>query len=131
MGNAGSFSQFSAQVAKKKKAFGTKYAAMEGHYKTNFYSNTGLFPAKLGRTMTNTVDNWGLVNKPHFQDILKQYSQRFRALLGGSLLSNEQADDIHVLLQEGNRYAGSDRSEKDDIGAHAYGFTRGKKEGTI
>lgn len=60
-----------------------------------------------------------------------QYLMRYRALLEHNLLGNEQADAIYFLLCEGGMCAGSDGSEKDGIGAHAYGFTSGKTVGKV
>ena len=96
-----------------------------------FYNASGVFPARLGRQLTPTIASGGLVNTPRFQDILRQYPQRYRALLGDSLLGNLQVDSIHALLLEGCLYAGSDGSEKDGIGAHAYGFTSGRELGKV
>ena len=62
-----------------------------------------------------------LVAAPLFQDMLSQYPPRYQAILGKDLLENAQADNIHALLLKGDLYAGSDGSEKDGIGAHAYG----------
>ena len=41
------------------------------------------------------------------------------------------AEQIQGLMLQGHLYAGSDGSEKEGIGAHAYGFTSGIIEGVV
>ena len=46
-------------------------------------------------------------------------------------MTNTMAAQTQRLMLQGNLYAGSDGSEKEGIGAHAYGFTSGIIEGAV
>ena len=96
-----------------------------------FYGDHGLFLTRLGAEIRYTHNTGMVTAEPLFQDMLAQYPPRYQALLGKDLLVNAQADNIHALLLKGELYAGSDGSEKDGIGAHAYGFTSNKYLGTV
>lgn len=105
--------------------------AMERHHYAGFYGAQGLFLTRLGRPLYQPIQSGLLVPALRFQDNLMQYPQRYRSLLGRSLLYNEHADQIHVSFFEGGLYAGNDGSEKDGIGAHPYRFTNGRIEGKM
>jgi len=63
--------------------------------------------------------------------MLLQYPYRYQAILGANKIGNEQAGKIFALINKGELYTGSDRSEKDGIGEHAYEFTSRRQVGTV
>ena len=95
-----------------------------------FYGAQGLYPTRLGATIQTEAS--GLVNNSTlFEDMLAQYPARFQAILRERKMSNAMAAQIQGLMLQGHLYAGSDGSEKEGIGAHAYGFTSGIMEGVV
>ena len=94
-----------------------------------FYGAQGLYPSRLGVSL-ETVTR-GLNNTSLFEDMLAQYPDRYQAILGERKISNAMAEQIQGLMIQGHLYAGSDGSEKEGIGAHAYGFTSGIIEGVV
>ena len=63
--------------------------------------------------------------------IFKQYPPCYRHIEGNITIGDAEANTILRLLRSGALYAGSDGSVKDGCGAHAYGFTSSKDEGTV
>ena len=68
---------------------------------------------------------------PLFEDMLEQYPARYQDILGEQQITNTMADAIQCLMIQGKLYTGSDGSEKEEIGDHAYGFTSGIIEGDV
>ena len=64
-------------------------------------------------------------------EILCQYPEEYKTLLGSFILGNDQIGEIILLMKQGALYAGSDGSVKNGIGSHAYGFTSRKLQGKI
>ena len=57
-----------------------------------------LFPARLGVRMSIPPQE-GLIHvAPIFSDIILQYPAKYQAILGNSIFSNDQADQIYDLM---------------------------------
>ena len=104
---------------------------MERQNQIDLLWRTGSVPTQLVTEIRYTHDTGMLIATPLFQDMLAQYPPRYQAILGKDLLANAQADNIYDLILKGDLYAGSDGSEKEGIGAHAYGFTSNKYLGMV
>ena len=66
-----------------------------------------------------------------FTAVVNQYDARLRSIIGERTFQEDQVWEIITLLHKGTLHTGSDGSEKDGRGSHAYGFTNGRKEGNI
>ena len=103
---------------------------MEGHHKRDFGAQD-LFPTRLGARLCISPQQWRVNPEPLCWDILHQYPMRYRVNLGPTILDNTQVDKIYDLTIKRKLYTGSDGSEKEGIGEHAYGFTSGRMEGAV
>lgn len=120
-----------SQMTKEKEVTGAEYVSVKGYHKADVLWYTGLVIGEARSRNTVHPHHMNVSFNPIFQAILSQYSSRYQALLGTNQLGNVQADNIRSLLINGNFYTGSDESEKDGIGAHAYGFTSSGYMGTV
>ena len=96
-----------------------------------FCGGKGLYPRNLGPVIVHP-DGRNIVEKAKsFSDILSSYPNRFKNILGPNLIGDHQVVKIIQILKEGQLYAGSDGSVKDEKGSHAYGFTSGREKEVI
>ena len=65
------------------------------------------------------------------QSTIDNLKPEYQAILGDFTISEEQVTQVTSLLETGVLYCGSDGSEKEGLGSHAFGFTSGKEIGPI